>query len=148
MRHAHQQRGRADRPRREPDRPLAHEGIGDAVRAAGGDQDPAEHGAQAHHGAGARQRAAEARRETLDLRLDPLALAGEPVVEQALAFVERHAGDTVLLHATAAPDALAHVQATLGVERAGTLVEGALAAIARAPAEHGSTTAGRSRRTT
>ncbi|MEK6419054.1 MAG: 3-oxo-tetronate kinase [Burkholderia gladioli] len=72
------------------------------------------------------------------LRLDPLALAaGEPVVDQALAFFERHADATVLLYATAAPDELARVQAALGVERAGHLVEGALAGIARELAARG-----------
>ncbi|SMG58947.1 3-oxo-tetronate kinase [Paraburkholderia susongensis] len=66
------------------------------------------------------------------LRIDPLALAaGEPVVEQALAFFEQHADATVLLYATATPNELGAIQAQLGVERAGQLVEGALAAIAR-----------------
>ncbi|MGI4855610.1 MAG: 3-oxo-tetronate kinase [Janthinobacterium lividum] len=64
------------------------------------------------------------------LRLDPLALAaGEPVVEQALAFA-RDAGETVLIYATSSPDEVKAVQRELGVERAGTLVEAALGKIA------------------
>ncbi|TDV33863.1 uncharacterized protein YgbK (DUF1537 family) [Paraburkholderia caballeronis] len=66
------------------------------------------------------------------LRLDPLALAaGAPVIDDALAFFDAHADATVLLYATAAPDKLAQVQAQLGVERAGQLIEHALATIAR-----------------
>ena len=65
------------------------------------------------------------------LRIDPLALAaGKPVVEQALAFA-RDAGQTVLIYATSSPDAVKAVQAELGVERAGALVEQALGGIAK-----------------
>lgn len=65
--------------------------------------------------------------------LDPLALGrGEPVAEAALAWaLPRLAGGPVLVHATATPDAVKAVQATLGVQRAGELVEQALAGIAR-----------------
>ena len=65
-------------------------------------------------------------------QIDPLALAeGKPVVVEALDFVHRHAGQTVLVYATSAPEHVAHVQQTLGVERAGKLVEDALGRIAR-----------------
>ncbi len=65
------------------------------------------------------------------LRIDPLALAaGKPVVEQALAFA-RDAGQTVLIYATSSPDEVKAVQAELGVERAGTLVEQALGEVAK-----------------
>ncbi len=65
------------------------------------------------------------------LALDALALAaGEPVVDQALAWARAAAGP-VLVHATVAPDALKAVQAALGAQEAGALVEQALAAIAR-----------------
>ncbi len=66
-------------------------------------------------------------------QIDPLALAeGQPVVVEALDFVQRHAGQTVLIYATSAPEQVAQVQKTLGVERAGKLVEEALGRIARA----------------
>ena len=66
-------------------------------------------------------------------QIDPLALAeGQPVVVEALDFVQRHAGETVLVYATSAPEQVAQVQKTLGVERAGKLVEEALGRIARA----------------
>ncbi len=65
-------------------------------------------------------------------QIDPLALAeGKPVVVDALDFVHRHAGQTVLVYATSAPEQVVHVQQTLGVERAGKLVEDALGRIAR-----------------
>ena len=64
------------------------------------------------------------------LRIDPIALAnGEPVVTQALAFA-REAGQTVLIYATCSADEVKAVQQTLGVERAGALVEQALGEIA------------------
>ncbi|MDE2201300.1 MAG: four-carbon acid sugar kinase family protein [Burkholderiaceae bacterium] len=66
-------------------------------------------------------------------QIDPLALAqGKPVVEEALDFVRRHAGQPVLVYATSAPEHVALVQEALGVERAGKLVEDALGCIARA----------------
>jgi uncharacterized protein YgbK (DUF1537 family) len=63
-------------------------------------------------------------------RVDPLALAaGQPVIEEALAFVAGHA-QTVLIYATSTPDEVKAVQRELGVERAGHLVEQALGRIA------------------
>jgi uncharacterized protein YgbK (DUF1537 family) len=65
-------------------------------------------------------------------RVDPRALArGEAVVEAALAFIDTHAEEPVLIYATAAPDEVVSVQRELGVAAAGKLVEDALAAIAR-----------------
>ncbi|MGE8365565.1 3-oxo-tetronate kinase [Cupriavidus sp.] len=66
------------------------------------------------------------------LRIDPLALAeGAPLVEQALGLIASHA-EPVLVYATTTPAAVKAAQAALGVERAGHLVEQALAAIAAA----------------
>lgn len=71
------------------------------------------------------------------LRIDPLALAAaQPVVEQALAFAGQHA-EPVLIYATSAPDDVKRIQAELGVERAGVLVENALGAIAKGLRERG-----------
>ncbi|WP_250482040.1 3-oxo-tetronate kinase [Caballeronia sp. NCTM5] len=65
-------------------------------------------------------------------RIDPRALArGEAVVDAALAFIDTHAMQPVLVYATAAPDEVSEVQRELGVAAAGKLVEDALAAIAR-----------------
>lgn len=65
------------------------------------------------------------------LRIDPLALAaGQPVVEQALAFA-RGADQTVLIYATSTPDEVKAVQEKLGAERAGAMVEEALGLIAK-----------------
>ncbi|NEX64717.1 3-oxo-tetronate kinase [Noviherbaspirillum galbum] len=65
--------------------------------------------------------------------IDPLRLAaGEPVVEQAIAWAEPLlASGPPLIYATATPGAVKAVQERLGAERAGALVEDALAAIAR-----------------
>jgi uncharacterized protein YgbK (DUF1537 family) len=65
--------------------------------------------------------------------VDPVRLArGEDVVAAALDWAAgRIARQPVLVYATAAPEAVREVQAELGVERAGHLVETALAAIAR-----------------
>jgi uncharacterized protein YgbK (DUF1537 family) len=65
--------------------------------------------------------------------IDPLALArGDDVVAQALAWAKPLLADgPVLVYATAEPNAVKAVQAQLGVAAAGTLVEHALAAIAR-----------------
>lgn len=72
-------------------------------------------------------------------RLDPLALArGEPVVAQALAFANKHLEQQpVLIYATTTPDQVKQVQAELGVERAGLLIEQALADIAAALQKNG-----------
>ncbi|GLU33072.1 3-oxo-tetronate kinase [Trinickia caryophylli] len=70
-------------------------------------------------------------------RIDPLALArGEPLVHEAVAFTRAYLRterpEPVLVYATAAPDEVRAAQRELGVERAGQLVEQALAQIARA----------------
>lgn len=71
------------------------------------------------------------------LRIDPLALArGEPVVEEALAFVLA-SDEPVLIYATSSPIDVKAVQAELGVERAGQLVEHALGSIAAGLHEQG-----------
>jgi 3-dehydrotetronate 4-kinase len=72
-------------------------------------------------------------------RVDPLRLAaGEDVVRSALEWaaplVER---GPVLVYATAAPERVREVQDRLGRERAGELIERALAAIARGLVERG-----------
>lgn len=73
-------------------------------------------------------------------RIDPLALAqGDNVVEEALGFVQQHSPKTVLVYATATPDEVRSVQAELGTQRAGELVEQALADIARSLYEQGVT---------
>jgi uncharacterized protein YgbK (DUF1537 family) len=72
-------------------------------------------------------------------RVDPLRLAGgEDVVAAALAWAAPLlARGPVLVYATAAPDAVRAAQERLGRERAGGLVEGALAAIAEGLVERG-----------
>jgi len=71
--------------------------------------------------------------------VDPLRLAaGEDVAAQALAWARPRLGPRpVLVYATAAPEAVKAVQAQLGVERAGALVEQALARIAQGLVEAG-----------
>jgi len=65
-------------------------------------------------------------------QVDPLALArGHAVVGEALYWAARHLeAGPVLVYATASPEVVKAVQAQLGVERAGSLVEDALSAIA------------------
>jgi uncharacterized protein YgbK (DUF1537 family) len=65
-------------------------------------------------------------------RVDPVTLAGgADVVGEALAWARpRLASGPVLVYATATPDEVRVAQASLGAERAGQLVESALAAIA------------------
>jgi uncharacterized protein YgbK (DUF1537 family) len=65
--------------------------------------------------------------------VDPIALAeGKPVVAKALAWARPLlGGKPILVSATAAPEQVAAVQQRLGRERAGALVEEALAAIAK-----------------
>jgi len=64
------------------------------------------------------------------MRIDPLRLArGEAVVDEALAFARTH-DEPVLIYATDQPEVVKAVQAELGVVRAGTLVEHALACVA------------------
>jgi uncharacterized protein YgbK (DUF1537 family) len=64
--------------------------------------------------------------------VDPLQLArGDDVVAAALDWAAAHAGQApLLIYATATPETVRAVQAQLGAERAGSLVEEALAAIA------------------
>jgi uncharacterized protein YgbK (DUF1537 family) len=72
-------------------------------------------------------------------RIDPLALAsGEPVIARALAFARQHLDQQpALIYATTTPEQVKQVQAELGVERAGLLIEQALADIAAALLESG-----------
>ena len=67
------------------------------------------------------------------MAVDARALArGEPVAERALAWaLERVPRESVLVFATAAPEALKAIQAELGAARAGELVEVCLAQVAR-----------------
>jgi len=70
--------------------------------------------------------------------IDPLRLANDDVVREALAWSSRQRTDeTLLVSSTADADAVAAVQSRLGVERAGALVERTLAAIARGLVEQG-----------
>lgn len=64
--------------------------------------------------------------------VDPLQLArGDDVVAAALVWAAAHVGQApLLIYATATPETVRTVQAQLGVERAGSLVEQALAKIA------------------
>jgi len=66
-------------------------------------------------------------------RVDPLRLAaGGEVVQEALAWARpRLASGPVLVYATSGPDEVKAVQRELGVERAGALVEQALAELAK-----------------
>jgi uncharacterized protein YgbK (DUF1537 family) len=65
--------------------------------------------------------------------IDPLRLArGEDLAQAALAWAQpKLAAGPVMIYATAAPEDVKAAQAQLGVERAGQIVEHALAAIAR-----------------
>ncbi|MBL8378455.1 MAG: four-carbon acid sugar kinase family protein [Burkholderiales bacterium] len=73
------------------------------------------------------------------LRIDPLALAdGMPVVKDALAWAKELLGNgPVLIYATSTPEEVRAVQAKLGVEAAGKLVEDALASLAQGLVEAG-----------
>lgn len=65
--------------------------------------------------------------------LDPAKLAeGEDHLQAALAFARERlvSADPILIYATATPEAIKATQATLGVERAGQLVESALGQLA------------------
>jgi len=67
-------------------------------------------------------------------RVDPIALSrGEAVIESALEFARQYLdkGEAVLIYATSSPEDIKAVQNALGVEKAGHLVETALASIAR-----------------
>jgi uncharacterized protein YgbK (DUF1537 family) len=70
-------------------------------------------------------------------RVDPMALSrGEPVVRNAVEFARKH-DEPVLIYATSSPDEVKAVQKELGVEKAGHLVEDALASIARTLRDEG-----------
>jgi uncharacterized protein YgbK (DUF1537 family) len=71
--------------------------------------------------------------------LDPLALArGEDQIAHALAFAEERLGEgPVLIAASAPPEQVAAVQRELGRERAGSLLENAMAALAQGLVECG-----------
>jgi 3-dehydrotetronate 4-kinase len=70
--------------------------------------------------------------------IEPLQLNGGDIVGDVIAWSARQpVGETLLVSSTAAADAVAAVQSRLGVERAGALVEHALAAIARGLVEQG-----------
>ena len=71
--------------------------------------------------------------------IDPLAAAqGHSVSEEALAWAADKLGEQpILFAATAPPDQVAAIQAKLGRERAGALVEGIMAEIARGLVAHG-----------
>jgi len=72
-------------------------------------------------------------------RVDPLRLAaGEDVAGAALAWATPLLGSgPVLVYATAEPDAVRAAQEELGRDRAGALVEAALAAVARGLVDRG-----------
>jgi len=71
--------------------------------------------------------------------LDPLALADrkDPVRTALQSARERLSDQPVLIYTTAAPEAVSEVQARLGVEEAGDIVERALARVARGLVEMG-----------
>ncbi|GBD44070.1 hypothetical protein HRbin40_01553 [bacterium HR40] len=72
------------------------------------------------------------------LRLDPLELARGLDLERVMAWARPHlAQGPVLVYASAPPEEVARVQESLGRERAGALVEQALAAIATALVREG-----------
>jgi uncharacterized protein YgbK (DUF1537 family) len=73
------------------------------------------------------------------LAIEPLRMAaGDAVVREALDWARPHlAKGPVLVYSTAEPDAVRSIQAQLGVEQAGALVEQTLAAIARGLVELG-----------
>ena len=79
------------------------------------------------------------RRSRPVFEIDPLALAeGQPVVARALDWAAPQLADQpLLISASAAPERVHAVQEQLGRERAGTLVEKALAQIARGLVERG-----------
>jgi 3-dehydrotetronate 4-kinase len=77
---------------------------------------------------------AEWRASRPSFRIDPMALSrGEAVVSDAVDFARDHLArnETVLIYATSSPDEVKAVQTALGVEKAGHLVEDALASVAR-----------------
>ncbi|KRC73250.1 hypothetical protein ASE30_10610 [Achromobacter sp. Root83] len=73
------------------------------------------------------------------LALDPMKLAaGEDVVGQALAWAEPRMQDgPVLIYSTAQPDTVRQTQGALGADRAGAMIESAIARIATGLVERG-----------
>ncbi|MNK22190.1 hypothetical protein D3C87_404640 [compost metagenome] len=73
------------------------------------------------------------------LALDPMKLAaGEDVVGQALAWAEPRMQDgPVLIYSTAQPDTVRQTQGALGADRAGAMIEAAIARIATGLVERG-----------
>jgi uncharacterized protein YgbK (DUF1537 family) len=63
--------------------------------------------------------------------------AGEPVVAEAIQFIEGNLGNIPLVYSSASPDVVDKIQADLGVERSAHLVEDAFAEIAKACATAG-----------
>jgi len=86
-----------------------------------------------------RAQLAAAQRITSGIRLDPLALAANPALVDALAAqaVAAIGATPVLVYATADPQTVAAAQSALGTQRAATVVEDAFRAIARALAAAG-----------
>jgi len=82
---------------------------------------------------------AEWLRSRSGFRIDPLQLAdGKPVAAQATEWAAtRLPHEPVLIYATANPDSVRTVQAQLGAERAGALVEACIAEVARELVAHG-----------
>jgi uncharacterized protein YgbK (DUF1537 family) len=80
-----------------------------------------------------RAQVAHMRERAAVFTVDPIAAAaGRNIVEEAVAWATPHLGDRpVLISATATPEEVTAIQQVLGRERAGTLVEGILAGIAR-----------------
>lgn len=76
-------------------------------------------------------------------RIDPMALAaavaeGRDIAREAIEFARGKIADgPVLIYASAAPEVVSEVQAKLGRERAGAMVEDALARVARSLVEGG-----------
>jgi uncharacterized protein YgbK (DUF1537 family) len=73
------------------------------------------------------------RTERPSFYVDPLELAqGKEVIDKALGWASEQLGSgPILIYATSDPNRVKRVQLELGIERAGEIVENALAAIAR-----------------
>jgi uncharacterized protein YgbK (DUF1537 family) len=71
------------------------------------------------------------------LRLDPIALAKDGPARALEWLAAQPSGSTPMIYATAEPDAVRAAQAELGVERAGSVVEEALAQLAQAARKSG-----------
>ena len=83
--------------------------------------------------AATQRQVAEMKKQCESFVIDALALArGDDVVQQALAWAQTRLGDKpVLIYSTAAPQQIEAVQAAVGRERAGSMVEQALSEIAK-----------------